>query len=115
MKITLILRAFEGHEREWTEEFNVPSIPTTGSYISIQRPGDHDGFGADMIVKNVWWTLKSPMADNVGSTSEIIVECIPALGPRPSASWKKLCAAKKSQGITVPEFDTLVLAMEDKV
>jgi hypothetical protein len=36
-------------------DFDLPEIPTVGSYISIQRPEHEAEWGEDVVVRKVWW------------------------------------------------------------
>jgi hypothetical protein len=91
-------------------EFNLPEVPTVGSYISIQRL-DSRLAGEDVVVRAVWWRLRHSATGGLaepstkpGSVIEIFVECDPALGPYSSAGWRALLNGAKSQGVEIAEF-----------
>jgi hypothetical protein len=80
---------------DYSLEFEAPTLPREGDYLSVQRPDHERPFGEDMIVAQVWWRLAHPATGPidsdpraVGSVDEIFVECVPAVGPWSSDWWR---------------------------
>lgn len=76
--------------------FTLPQVPAEDSYISVQKSGQLEPSGIDLIVRKVWWRLQhqeagtqaSGTTQEVGGLVEIFVECDPAIGPYASQEWR---------------------------
>ncbi|QND50800.1 hypothetical protein HB779_02030 [Phyllobacterium sp. 628] len=110
MKITVVIREVGKLQPDYSLDFDLPEVPRTGEYISIQRPDKREPFGEDVIVRNVWWRLTHPETagfasePKIGKVQEIIVECEPALSPYSSDAWKKLLIGARDRGHTVEDM-----------
>ena len=107
MKARLVFVPPGGGEAEYTLDFDLPSVPQVGDYVSVTRPGE-DGT-ADFIVRRAWWALNYPsvgVAHGGGVLHSVIVECEFAHGPRPSAAHQRTCELYASRGLAPKVFDT---------
>lgn len=76
-------------ETDYSLIIDMPTVPQTGDYISITRPGQQGA--EDFIVKRTWWNLEYNNNNNIGSTKDFWVECEFALGPYSSEIHRKSC------------------------
>jgi hypothetical protein len=53
MKMTLVFVPAGGGEADYQLDFDLPSVPQPGDYVSIRRP-DAQGT-VDFIVRRTWW------------------------------------------------------------
>jgi hypothetical protein len=91
---------------DYALNFDLPEVPSIGSYISITRP-DTKPWSEDLVVRHVWWQLHHPETRGVDSSdsakggvvTEIVVECDPAIGPNASDSWRKALEAGATRGM----------------
>jgi hypothetical protein len=88
VRVTIIVREVGRLKPDYSLYFDLPQVPAVGDYISVQRPDEPEPYGEDLIVRQIWWRLKSPETATVssgppkiGGVSEIFVECDPAIGP----------------------------------
>src|SRR5919205_4005621 len=104
MDVRLVIVPPGGGEADYSLDFNLPSIPRPGDYISVMRP-DQQGT-EDFIVRRTWWTLEYPDAPMIqdskstvrGSTKKVAVECEIAMGPYSSDAHKKACEGYTKDG-----------------
>jgi hypothetical protein len=98
MKVRLIFVPPGGGEADYSLDFDLPSLPRPGDYISIKRP---DVMGTeDFIVRRTWWNLEFPDSKLARSDSDqthggvksIAVECEFAIGHNSSEEHQKACA-----------------------
>jgi hypothetical protein len=111
-KITVVVREVGKLKPDFKLDFDLPDVPSVGSYISIQRPEHEAEWGEDVIVRKVWWRLKHPetsaSASNppkFGTSRQIIVECDVATSPWSSDSWLELAEAARARGLSVEAFE----------
>lgn len=109
--VNIIVRAIGGLKPDYSLDFDLPEVPSVGSYISIQRPDKMSPYGEDLIVRQVWWRLVHPETagygsepPKVGSVREVFVECDVAQGPYSSDSWRQIAEGARDRGIEVEEF-----------
>jgi hypothetical protein len=112
VKVTVLVREVGTLKRDFALDFDLPEIPTVGSYISIQRPEHEADWGEDVVVRKVWWRLKHPETAAVasgppkfGTVRQIIAECDVATSPWSSDKWLKLADAARAKGINVEAFE----------
>ncbi|MDE2265231.1 MAG: hypothetical protein KGL29_04975 [Alphaproteobacteria bacterium] len=111
VQIVVVVREPDRLKPDHTLKFDLPEVPKTGSYISIQRPDHPEPFGEDMIVRQVWWRLRHPQkngavsdtTEKIGTLREIFVECDPALSPYSSDNWRHALGDGKNPDIEVLE------------
>jgi hypothetical protein len=96
---------------DFSLDFELPEVPTVGSYISILRPDTPEPCGEDLVVRKVWWRLKHPETRGaesppaqIGSFHEIFVECNQAAGPYSSTNWLSLLDSAKKRGVEIEEM-----------
>ena len=65
MKVHLSFVPPGGGETDYSLIIEMPTVPQTGDYISITRPGQQGA--EDFIVKRTWWNLEYNN-NNIGST-----------------------------------------------
>jgi hypothetical protein len=113
-RINVVVREVGKFNPEYSLEFDVPEVPTPGTYISIHRPDKPEPYGEDLIVEKVWWRLEHPEtralllgdeARKVGSLIEIFVECLQATGPYSSDQWRDMLDRRREHGAEIPEFE----------
>jgi hypothetical protein len=113
-RVTVVVREVGKLNPDYSLLFELPEVPTPGSYISIHRPDNPDPYSEDMVVEKVWWRLEHPEArastsgdepQKVGSLKEIFVECVPATGPWSSDRWRDMLDQRRKHGADVPEFE----------
>jgi hypothetical protein len=108
MKVTLIFVPPGGGEADYSLDFDLPSVPQPGDYISIQRPTE-TGF-EDFIVRRVWWYLTYPKSEGITTTTTlgkcegITVEGEFALGHHSTESHKRACEMYKNRGKPIQTF-----------
>lgn len=98
MKVTLVFVPPGGGEADYSMDFELPSLPQPGDYISITRP---NRLGTeDFIVRRTWWFLQHPdnslsgesITESVtGTCRGLTVECEFAEGENSTESHKKSC------------------------
>jgi hypothetical protein len=104
MKATLVFVPPGGGEADYSLDFEIPSVPQPGDYVSIKRPGQQGTI--DFIVRRTWWHMEYPSdalygdPDNpiYGSVTGIVVECEFAIGPYSSPEHKQSCESYKGEG-----------------
>lgn len=107
---------------DYSLQFELPEVPQVGSYISICRPDKPAPFGEDMIVRQIWWRLSTPVTESstnddderIGRPIEIFVECEPALGPYSSDAWRRLMEGARNRGIKIEEFKVRRFSVSEK-
>lgn len=117
MKIIIIIREPGRLKPDYSLDFDIPSVPSVGDYISIQRPDKPKPYGEDMIVRQIWWRLSHPETSGygtepakVGKVDEVYVECEPAIGPWSSDQWRDSLERQRSRG-EVKEFEVQRLSI----
>jgi hypothetical protein len=109
MKVNLAFVPPEGGDVEYSLEFELPSVPQPGSYISITRP-DQQGT-EDFIVRRNLWYLEHPTTESVettprtGAVKALGVQCEVARGPYSSDEHRRTCDAYEQGGREVQDFD----------
>jgi hypothetical protein len=112
MKATLVFVPPGGGDAEYSLQFELPSVPQPGSYISITRP-DQQGT-EDFIVRRNLWYLEHPTTESyetettrqTGDMRELGVQCEFARGPYSSDEHRRTCDAFERGGREVQDFDT---------
>jgi hypothetical protein len=111
-KVNILVREVGKLNPEYSLDFDLPEVPSPGSYISIQRPNAFAEHGEDLIVEKVWWRLLHPETSGFGSTppkigsvKEIIVECVQATSPWSSDHWRDMLDAHRKRGKEIPAFE----------
>ncbi|MCJ9725407.1 hypothetical protein MOV64_31805 [Agrobacterium sp. BETTINA12B] len=111
VKVTVVVREIGRLKPDYSLDFELPSVPSVNSYISIQRSDKPKPYGEDLIVRQIWWRLDHPETvgyshgeAKIGSVSEIIVECEPAASPYSSTQWLQLIDGARTHGTTVEDF-----------
>jgi hypothetical protein len=103
VEVVIVVREAGRLKPGFSAKFELPEVPTIGSYISINRPDERDPIGEDLIVRQVWWRLFHPITagsaseqeyERAGSLKEIMIECDPAIGPYSSRSWRRVNEGK---------------------
>ena len=109
MEATLVFVPPGGGDAEYSLQFELPSVPQPGSYISIIRP---DQVGSeDFIVRRSLWHLEHPTTGaygegETGTMRELGVECEFARGPYSSDEHRRTCDAFERGGREVQSFET---------
>jgi hypothetical protein len=109
MKVTLYFVPPEGGDAEYSLQFELPSVPQPGSYISITRP-DQQGT-EDFIVRRNLWFLEHPTTGayettrQTGAVRELGVQCEFARGPYSSDEHRRTCDDYERGGREVQDFD----------
>ena len=109
MEATLVFVPPGGGDAEYSLQFELPSVPQPGSYISITRP---DQVGSeDFIVRHILWHLEHPTTGaygegETGTMRELGVECEFARGPYSSDEHRRTCDAFEQGGREVQSFET---------
>jgi hypothetical protein len=105
MKVVVIVREVGQLKPDYSLDFDLPAVPKSGDYISIQRPDKPKPYGEDLIVKQVWWRLEHPETagygsgqPKIGKAEEIYVECEPAIGPWSSDQWRDSLERQRERG-----------------
>lgn len=110
MKVRLTFVPPGGGEQDYMLDFELPSVPQAGDYISLTRPGTEGT--ADFIVRRTWWHLHYPSAAFSGDADKpirgdvrsLVVECEYARGGFSSKGHLRMCDAYKHRGYEVPEL-----------
>jgi hypothetical protein len=97
MKVRLVFVPPGGGEADYSLDFDLPSLPQPGDYISIWR-SEKQGT-EDFIVRRTWWNLEFPDSKLSRSASDqthgvvkmIAVECEFAIGAYSSEDHKRAC------------------------
>jgi hypothetical protein len=119
IKFTVVVREVGRLKPDYSLDFQAPTLPREGEYISIQRPDRQSPYGEDMIVRKVWWRLlhaetgAMSQMEATGAVDEIYVECEPASGPWSSAQWLRLVEGGRTAGHDVPAFDVARLSIPE--
>jgi hypothetical protein len=111
MKATLVFVPPGGGDAEYSLQFELPSVPQPGSYISITRP-DQQGT-EDFIVRRNLWYLEHPTTGasetettrQAGAMRELGVQCEFARGPYSSDEHRRTCDTYERGGREVQDFD----------
>jgi hypothetical protein len=111
-RVLIVVREVGRLKPDYSLDFELPEVPAVGAYISIHRPDKPEPYGEDMIVEKVWWQLSHPETagfggdpPKVGKLKEIVVECVPAIGPHSSDHWRDMLEGYRARGTDVPEFE----------
>jgi hypothetical protein len=109
MNATLVFVPPGGGDAEYSLQFELPSVPQPGSYISITRP-DQQGT-EDFIVRRNLWHLEQPTTGaygegETGTMTELGVECEFARGPYSSDEHRRTCDDFERGGREVQDFET---------
>jgi hypothetical protein len=113
-RIIVVVREVGKLNPDYYLEFDVPEVPSPGSYLSIHRPDNPQPYSEDMIVDKVWWRLEHPETrcvtsgdekPKVGSVIETVVECVPATGPYSCDRWRDMLDNRRKHGAEIPEFE----------
>lgn len=119
MRVTLAFVPPGGGETDYSLDFDMPALPRAGDYISINRPGNNPKARAGMLhfmMRRVHWFLKHSPYDpsaslgnqEVGTTSDAIIECEFARGPTPSEEHDRSCDMYEARGKPIQRFDDTV-------
>ena len=95
MRVNLVFVPPGGGEADYSLDFELPSVPQPGDYITISRP-DQDGT-EDFIVRRTWWYLEYPGTELYrterstvhGKVQSLTVECEFARGFLSSEAHKR--------------------------
>jgi hypothetical protein len=113
-RVHVVVRETGGLTPEYALDFDIPTLPRVGTYLSVQRPDAPAGLTEDLIVRQVWWRLRHPdrgrsrspeAAGGVGELSDIFIECAKAIGPYSTAAWRMALLAAETNGHDVEVFD----------
>jgi len=103
--VTVCVREVGKLKVEFSLVFDLPSIPSIGDYISVTRADIRDPFGEDYIVRNVWWRLRhSGLAESVGTSIEVFVECDQSCGPYATDAWERMFDSANASGKNLEPF-----------
>jgi hypothetical protein len=113
MKVTLVFVPPGGGDAEYSLQFELPSVPQPGSYISITRPDQQVGT-EDFIVRRNLWSLEHPTTGayetestrQAGAMRELWVQCEFARGPYSSDEHRRTCDGFERGGREVQSFET---------
>ena len=110
MEATLVFVPPGGGDPEYSLQFELPSVPQPGSYISITRPDQQVGT-EDFIVRRSLWHLEHPTTGaygegETGTMRELSVQCEFARGPYSSDEHRRTCDAFEQTGREVQSFET---------
>ena len=112
MKFIVVVREIGCTKPDYSIEFEAPTLPTIGSYLSIHRPDAKHGHTEDLVVRHVWWRLHSPTIGylakdepRIGHVVDIQVECDQAIGPHSRDHWRANLEAARERGVAVEEFN----------
>jgi hypothetical protein len=110
--VLIVVREVGRLSPEYSLLFDLPEVPTVGSYISIHRPDKPTPYGEDLIVQQIWWQLEHPETSGfgtdrpkIGKLGEIIVECVQAIGPHSSDHWRDMLTKRRESGAEIPDFE----------
>lgn len=109
--VLIVVREVGRSKPDYSLPFELPAVPAVGSYISISRPDTPEPYSEDLVVRHVWWRLHHPETGaavtgdvKVGSLTELIVECDPAIGPYALDRWRDALEAAEQRGVAVERF-----------
>jgi hypothetical protein len=109
MEAMLVFVPPGGGDAEYSLQFELPSEPQPGSYISLSRP---DQLGTeDFIVRRSLWHLEHPTTGAYGEEGEtgamrgLYVQCVFARGPYSSEEHRRTCDDYEQGGREVQDFD----------
>ena|SRR5215204_33944 len=111
MKVNLAFVPPEGGDVEYSLQFELPSVPQPGNYISIIRPDQQVG-SEDFIVRHILWHLEHPTTEASGEEVEtgtmrgLYVQCEFARGPYSSDEHHRMCDGFERGGREVQSFET---------
>jgi hypothetical protein len=110
MKVNLAFVPPEGGDVEYSLQFELPSVPQPGSYISIIRPDQQVGT-EDFIVRHILWHLEHPTTGaygegETGTMRGLYVQCEFARGPYSSDEHRQKCDDYERGGRAVQSFET---------
>jgi hypothetical protein len=110
MKVNLAFVPPEGGDVEYSLQFELPSVPQPGNYISITRPDQQVGT-EDFIVRRSLWHLEHPTTGaygkgETGAMRELYVQCEFARGPYSSDEHRRMCDDFERGGREVQSFET---------
>lgn len=113
MQATLVFVPPGGGEVDYSLDFELPSVPQLGAYISIRRSDERTT--EDFIVRRTWWHLGYPDTGFArpseappvyGSVRDITVECEFAVGPYSKENHRRACDRYEILTGERREFDT---------
>lgn len=111
VKFTVLVRDTGSQDPDYSLDFEAPSLPREGDYLSIQRPDKEPPYGEDLVVRCVWWRLAHPETTGVtseepkvGGVTEIFVECDQVVGPYSSDAWRDRLTSARAQGVDVEDM-----------
>ena len=112
MKVSLVFVPPGGGEADYQLEFELPSVPQAGDYISVIRDGATSPGYETFLVRRTIWELKYPKSSSGlatngehGTVSTIWVECEFARGMMMTPEHEKACATYAARGYAVPKLD----------
>jgi hypothetical protein len=111
MKVNLAFVPPEGGDVEYSLQFELPSVPQPGNYISIIRPDQQVGT-EDFIVRRILWHLEHPTTGAYGEEGEtgtmrgLYVQCEFARGPYSSDEHRQACDAFDQGGREVQSWES---------
>ena len=111
MEATLVFVPPGGGDAEYSLQFELPSVPQPGNYISIIGPDQQVG-SEDFIVRRSLWHLEHPTTGAYGEEGEtgtmrgLYVQCEFARGPYSSDEHRRTCDGFERGGREVQSFET---------
>lgn len=110
MKVRLVFVPPGGGEADYQLQFELPSVPQPGDYISIVRDA---ATGAETFtVRRTMWGLSYPASGGYtsseqehGHATDIWVECEFARGAFMTKEHGRACDGYEARGLTVPEHE----------
>jgi hypothetical protein len=114
MRVRLVFVPPGGGEADYQLEFELPSIPQPGDYISISRPGSEgDAMGTETFtVRRSMWELEYPNLSSMtakpgehGKAANIWVECEFARGAFNSKNHERACNGYDGRGKPVAKHE----------
>ena len=120
VKFTVVVREIGRLKPDYSLEFEAPTLPAIGSYLSIERPDSKHGHTEDLVVRRVWWRLHHPETGGfateplkVGKLVDIQVECDQAIGPHSRDQWRSTLEAARERGVEIETFDIARFAVSE--
>ena len=110
MKVNLAFVPPEVGDTEYSLQFELPSVPQPGSYISIIGPDQQVG-SEDFIVRRILWHLEHPTTGASGEEGEtgtmrgLYVQCEFARGGFSSEAHRRTCDDYERGGREVQDID----------
>jgi hypothetical protein len=111
IKFTIVVRELDNLNPDYWLNFEAPSVPNIGTYISINRLDERKPLGEDLIVRQVWSRFHHPETHGfasgppaTGKLVETFVECDQALGPYSSPKWRKRLEASQQREFLLKSF-----------